>query len=214
MNQIIADKMKREVMVVNNTALFSDVKRESKIYSTNESDFETKILNNFEFMVRGPAEENTDYKQPITYAIVLNEKNDLFVYIRGGKDSAAGDVRLHEKLSIGVGGHLEREDEEVENPLRDCLARELDEEISLKEKNITEIFPIGYINDDRNPVGEVHIWVSYIIKTKHFNPVMEDGELASGEFVSYEKLREMMESWNYNVETWTELLAPEIEKYI
>jgi predicted NUDIX family phosphoesterase len=157
MNQIIADKMKREVMVVNNTALFSDVKRESKIYSTNESDFETKILNNFEFMVRGPAEENTDYKQPITYAIVLNEKNDLFVYIRGGKDSAAGDVRLHEKLSIGVGGHLEREDEEVENPLRDCLARELDEEISLKEKNITEIFPIGYINDDRNPVGEVHI---------------------------------------------------------
>lgn len=214
MNQIIADKMKREVMVVANTHLFSDIERESKVYSTQDSDFETKILKNFEFMIRGSAEENTDYKQPITYAIVLNENNDIFVYIRGGKDSAAGDVRLHEKLSIGVGWHLEREDEDVENPLRDCLARELDEEIALKPENITEIFPIGYINDDRNSVWEVHIWVSYVIKTKDFNPVMEDGELASGEFVSYQKLLEMMDSGNYDVETWTQLLTPEIKKYI
>jgi predicted NUDIX family phosphoesterase len=103
MNQTRQDKMKREVMVVPNSALFADTQRESKVYSTQDSDFETKILENFEFMVRGPAEENRDYKQPITYAIVLNEKNDIFVYIRGGKDSAAGDARLHEKLSIGVG---------------------------------------------------------------------------------------------------------------
>jgi len=201
-------------MVVKNSHLFSDINRESKVYNTEDSNFETKILENFEFMVRKVAEENTDYKQPITYAIVLNEQNDIFVYIRWGKDSAAGDARLHEKLSVWVGWHLEREDEEVENPLRDCLARELEEEIALREENITEIFPIWYINDDRNPVGEVHIWVSYIVKTQNFNPLMEDWELASGEFVSYEKLREMIESWNYDVETWTDLLTPEIQKYI
>ena len=214
MNQIIADKMKREVMVVKNADLFSDVERESKVYSTQDSDFETKILNNFEFMVRGEAEENTSYKQPITYAIVLNENDDIFVYTRWGKDSAAGDVRLHEKLSIWVGWHLEREDEDVENPLRDCLARELEEEINLKEENITEIFPIWYINDDRNPVWEVHIGVSYIIKTQNFNPLMEDGELESWEFVTYSTLKDMIASGDYDVETWTGLLAPEIEKHI
>ncbi len=214
MNQIIADKMKREIMVVANSALFTDIKRESKVYTTKESDFEWKILNNFEYMVRGIAEKNTDYKQPITYAIVLNEKNEIFVYKRGDKNSAAGEGRLHEKISIGVGGHLEREDEHVENPLRDCLARELEEEINLKEENITEIFPIWYINDDRNEVGEVHIGVSYVVKTKNFNPKMEDGELAQWDFSSYADLQAMIASGDYNVETWTELLAPEIKKYI
>jgi hypothetical protein len=43
---------------------------------------------------------------------------------------------------------------------------------------------------------------------------MEDGELASGEFVSYSNLLKMMNSGDYDVETWTDLLAPEIKKYI
>lgn len=214
MNQIIADKMKREVMVVRNSALFWDITRENKIYTTQESNFESKILENFEFMVRGDAEKNTNFKQPITYAIVLNEENDIFVYIRGDKNSAAGDARLHDKLSIWVGWHLEREDEDVTNPLRDCLARELEEEINLKTENITEIFPIGYINDDRNEVGEVHIWVSYIVKTKNFTPKMEDGELAQWAFYSYQELNNMIQSEEYNVETWTQLLTPEIQIYI
>ena len=214
MNQTIADKMKREVMVVPNSALFSGVQRESKVYSNEESDFESKILKNFEFMVRDLAEEDKNYKQPITYAIVLNEDHEIFVYIRWDKNSSAGETRLHEKLSVGVGWHLEREDKDVENPLRDCLARELKEEINLQEKNITEVFPIWYINDDRNPVWEVHVWVAYIVKTHKFTPLMEDGELASGEFVSYPQLQEMIQSWDYNVETWTQLLTPEIQKYI
>jgi len=214
MNQIIADKMKREVMVVPNTALFTNTVRESKVYANSETNFEEKILNNFEFMVRWQAEENTDYKQPITYAIVMNEKKEIFVYTRGDKNSAAWDKRLHEKLSIWVGGHLEREDEDVENPLRDCLARELEEEILLKSENITEITPIGYINDDRNEVWEVHIWVAYLVHVKDFSAQMEDGELAEGSFKSYDELKQLISSWNYNVETWTELLAPEIEKYI
>lgn len=194
MNQIIADKMKREVMVVKNDALFANTPRDSRVYSSDEADFEKQILANYEFMVRGEAEENRDYKQPIPYSIVLNEKNEVFVYIRGGADSAAGDTRLHEKLSIGVGGHLEREEEGLENPLTDGLIRELEEEIELREENVTDIFPIGYINDDRNDVGEVHIGVSYLVKTQNFLPAMHDGELAQGEFMSYETLIELTKS--------------------
>ena len=214
MNQIIADKMKREVMVVANSALFDGIPRESKVYSTEEADFESKILKNFEFMIRGEAEENRDYKQPITYAIVLNEHKQVFVYIRGWADSAAGDTRLHEKLSIWVGGHLEREEEESENPLRDCLEREMEEEIALKETHITDIFPIGYINDDRNDVGEVHLGVVYVIRTEGFQPSMKDGELAQGEFMDYTTLTSLSKSGKYDVETWTQLLEPVVEKYI
>ena len=214
MNQIIQDKMKKEVMVVINTALFSNTPRESKVYTSDEADFEKQILENYEFMVRGEAEENRDYKQPIPYSIVLSEKNEVFVYIRGGADSAAGDTRLHEKLSIGVGWHLEREEEGLKNPLKDGLVRELEEEVGLKNENVTDIFPIWYINDDRNDVGEVHIGVSYLVKTKNFSPIMEDGELAEWEFMSYDVLMQLVKSGKYNVETWTELLLPVLKEYI
>jgi len=43
------------------------------------------------------------------------------------------------------------------NPLRDCLERELEEEIGLRKASIVESFPIGYINDERYEVGKVHI---------------------------------------------------------
>jgi predicted NUDIX family phosphoesterase len=65
MNQIVKDKMKREIMVVANKFLFDDVKRESRFYSNKEVNFEDKILKNYEYMVRGEAEVNFDYKQPI-----------------------------------------------------------------------------------------------------------------------------------------------------
>lgn len=214
MNQIIQDKMLKEVMVVKNDALFANTPRDSKVYTSDEADFEKQILENYEFMVRWKAEENRDYKQPIPYSIVLNEKNEIFVYIRGWADSAAGDIRLHEKLSIGVWGHLEREEEGLKNPLQDGLVRELEEEISLKEENIVDIFPVGYINDDRNDVGEVHIGVSYLVKTHDFMPVMTDGELAQGEFMNYETLLELSKSGKYNVESWTELLIPLLKEYI
>lgn len=214
MNQIVQDKMQREIMVVKNTALFWDIVRESKVYTTSESDFESKILANYKYMIRGEAEVNFDYKQPITYAIVMNKQKEIFVYIRGDKNSNAWESRLHSNLAIWVGWHLEKDSEESNNPLRDCLERELEEEIGLKKTSIIESFPIGYINDERNEVGKVHIWVAYLVHVKDFEVKMEDGELASGSFQSYQALKEMIASWEYDVEGWTDLLAPEIEKYM
>jgi len=65
MNEIVKDKMKREIMVVANKFLFEGTKRESKFYNNSEVNFEKKILKNFEYMVREKAEVNFDYKQPI-----------------------------------------------------------------------------------------------------------------------------------------------------
>jgi len=52
MNQIVKDKMAREIMVVRNDKIFSDIVRESKFYNNDESNFEKKILDNYEYMVR------------------------------------------------------------------------------------------------------------------------------------------------------------------
>jgi predicted NUDIX family phosphoesterase len=58
------------------------MEKETKFYSNEEVNFEKNILKNYEYMVRGKAEVNFDYKQPIGYAIVLNEDNKIFVYKR------------------------------------------------------------------------------------------------------------------------------------
>lgn len=89
MNQIVKDKMQREIMAVQNAFLFADIKRETKVYTPEEIDFEKIILKNYEFHTRGPLETNFDYKQPIPYGIVLNNKNEVFVYKRGGAGSNA-----------------------------------------------------------------------------------------------------------------------------
>ncbi|MDD3794254.1 MAG: NUDIX domain-containing protein [Candidatus Gracilibacteria bacterium] len=214
MNQIVKDKMAREIMVVQNDKIFSDIVRESKFYNNDESNFEEKFLNNYEYMVRGNAEVNFDYKQPIPYGIVLNENNEIFVYKRGGSGSNAGEHRLHSKIAIGVGGHIEREDENLTNPISDSLIREIEEELNIKEEDIKSVEAIGYINNESDEVSKVHIGVAYIVKIHNSNYELLDGELDNGEFVSIQNLEKMIESGDYDVEAWTKIVFEPVKKYL
>ncbi len=214
MNQIVTDKMKREILVIKNSVLFSQTKRKSWFYEMWDNDFEEIIIKNFEYMQRGIAEENRDYKQPIGYWVVINEENKMFVYKRGWADSAAGDARLHNKIAVGVGGHIEKEEENSKNPIKDTLIREVEEEINLKPKNIKEVVSIGYINDDNDPVWEVHIGACYIIFTQNFSFELMDGEIASGEFIEISEYEKMIESGDYKIETWSTILLGPLKKYL
>jgi len=213
MNQVVIDKMQREILVVSCEKLFENIQRETKVYDTS-SDFESIIVEHSEFMIRWEAEVNFDYKQPIPYAIVLNENNEIFVYKRWWSGSNAGESRLHEKIAIWVGGHIEREDENSENILKDSLIREVEEELNVPADMISEAFPIGYINQDTDEVCKVHLWIGYVVKLKNSNFDLLDGELEHWEFKSFNDLMSMIESWDYDVEPWTQMLAPEIQKYI
>jgi hypothetical protein len=52
MNQVVKDKMKREIMVVSNKAIFGKKEKESRFYGNSEVNFEKNILENYEYMVR------------------------------------------------------------------------------------------------------------------------------------------------------------------
>jgi hypothetical protein len=52
MNQVIIDKMKREVMVVKNDHLFADISREDRFYSNDEINIDEIVNEHYEFMVR------------------------------------------------------------------------------------------------------------------------------------------------------------------
>ena len=214
MNQIVKDKMKRKIMVIANKFLFNDINKESKFYNNSEVNFEEKILKNYEYMIRGEAEINFDYKQPISYATVVNEKKEIFVYKRWWVNSNAGDSRLHNKIAFWVWWHIEMEDENLENPISDSLVREIEEELNIKPDDIKSIKSIWYINNESDEVSQVHIWIAYLVEVKNSNFELLDWELDNWEFVSLEKLEEMLASWDYDIESWSKILFEPIKKLL
>ncbi len=118
------------------------------------------IANNYTSMRRGDAEDNTDYKQPIPY-LVIRKGNKVFAYKRleGG-----GEEKLHGKISIGVGGHMNPLESQGESPvpfshlLIDNYMRELTEELLITTPAPPEVNLKGIINDETE-VGKVHIGI-------------------------------------------------------
>jgi predicted NUDIX family phosphoesterase len=130
-----------------------------------------KIVGNmakhFTTMRRGDAEENFNFKQPIPY-VVLRKGNLIYTYerLKGG-----GESRLHNKLSVGIGGHVNLiEDATFEAILHENMLRELEEELEIIASEM-EFTTIGLINDDENDVGKVHIGLLVVLD------IDEDGEV-------------------------------------
>ncbi len=213
MNQIVKDKMLREIMVIKNDTLFSKYERKQWLLSK-ENNFEEVILKNFEYMVRWEAEKNFDFKQPIPYWVVVNEDKKVFVYKRWWTGSNAWESRLHSKISFWVWWHIEVSDKVTQNLLRETLLREVEEETNISNNNVKKVEVLGYINDDLEEVWKVHFWIAYAIEIKNSNISLTDWELETHEFLSIDEIDEMINSWNFDVENWSKILYPEIKKYL
>lgn len=214
MNQVVKDKMQREIMVVKNDILFAQNSRRDGFLPIEEN-YEKIILENYEYMVRGLAEVNTEYKQPIPYGVVVSNEKKVFVYKRWAAGSNAGESRMHSKISFWVWGHIEITDKVTDNLLRETLLREVEEEIKLSETDIAKVNVLGYINDDNSDnYSGYHFWVAYIIETNSTNVALEDGELDNGEFLSIDQIETMVQSGEYDIETWSKIIYDEIKKYL
>lgn len=141
------------------------------------------------FIDRPIAEESPQYKQIIPYVVIRHE-DDFFLLKRTAKQTEA---RLHHKLSLGVGGHI--------NPdtptLRAGLQKELDEEVFIDDPYTLEL--LGIINDDTTAVGSVHLGVVYLLHASSNAVRVRETEKMSGELVprlALDAQREAMESWS------------------
>ncbi len=202
-------------MVIKNAVIFANIERVSGFIDVSNINFEDILLQNYEYMQRGVAETNFDYKQPIPYGIVRDrDTGKIFVYKRWGSGSNAWDARLHSKISIGVGWHIEKDDRVSENIMVDCLLREVQEEMSIPSDIVESVELIGGINDDTNEVGKVHFWLCYLVTIRGENFSLEDGELEKGEFTTLEDLEQMIVSWEFDVESWTKIAFWPLKQYL
>lgn len=141
---------------------------------------------------RDEAEVDPTWKQVIPY-LLLRDGGRLFLMRR---TSAGGDARLHERWSIGVGGHLGPADRSVEDGLR----REFEEELVADWR--PELRPLGLLNDDRTPVGQVHLGIVFEADAAGRAVAVRETHKLSGRFVECDEVLAGYE----HLETWSQLL--------
>jgi predicted NUDIX family phosphoesterase len=150
-----------------------------------------------QYLPRGLAENDPAFKQLIPYG-VLRWRDQVFAYTRG---RTGGEARLRALRSLGIGGHICAEDGAASaDPYRAGLMRELEEEVFLDTTYRERI--IGLINDDRTPVGQVHLGIVHVLDLAEPKVRHRDEALAGGAFASLKQLRQLREEF----ETWSQFL--------
>jgi len=150
------------------------------------------------FVERRHAERDPSLKQVIPYALFERE-GALFLMRRLPK---GGEARLHGKLSVGVGGHINPVDG-AEDALAAGLRREVEEEVAVDGPWTAE--PLGILNDDATPVGAVHFGLVYRVRPAGDVQVREKDAL-EGTFTPREEVLRLLRDERPRFETWSALL--------
>lgn len=152
------------------------------------------------FRKRSELEEDPSFKQIIPYAIISNK--DSFCLFK--RTSMQKEKRLHNKFSLGVGGHMNpgNPKESKEQYLINELKRELFEEVKLLNGCLIEdIEFIGFINDDSISVGSVHIGLLYNVHVSNRDIVINETDKMTADWIDKPDLAEFYEG----METWTKI---------
>jgi predicted NUDIX family phosphoesterase len=145
------------------------------------------------YIPREKAEIDESYRQIIPY-VVLKDHYGYYLFKRTKKQ---GEKRLHEKYTLGVGGHVNQKDSHkdgVWKSFEEGMQREVKEEVEIVIKSIEYL---GLINDLSTPVSRVHLGVAYIADIDFFG-LNEPDKFTVKQFALSElrKFKEKMEGWS------------------
>jgi predicted NUDIX family phosphoesterase len=144
------------------------------------------------FVPRAAMESDPTFKQIIPY-LVLRDGPRWFLMRR---TRAGADVRLHDRWSLGVGGHLNPGDQDVAGG----LAREWREEL------IADFEPeyrlVGLLNDDETDVGRVHLGIVFVADAGGCAVAIRETDKLSGRFATPDEVRTVTDG----LETWSRLV--------
>lgn len=152
------------------------------------------------FMDREHAEQDPSHKQIIPYVIFRHE-GKVLLYTRG---ASGGETRLHDKVSLGIGGHI--------NPIDSAdatvdfatylaaIAREIEEEITIRGGYFQQV--LGVINDDTNDVGKVHLGVVHLCDLETDRVTANESSIADILFLTPQEIRD---TYLNRLETWSQI---------
>ena len=204
------DKLEKDVLVVDRNTLFDAEKDKFQGFKPHTStDFQSRIINGFKYIKRRVAEQDESHKQPIGYALIMNPKTKkIYIYKRAMAGQNYTEKRLQNKWSMGIGGHIDREEEKETNPIHSSLLRELSEEVKIGQFQ-TKV--LGYINDDEDSDGRVHFGVVYLVLTES-DAIPGDAESVFGEMKSIEEIKQIVSAEDATLENWSVIALDYLEK--
>ncbi len=171
------------------------------LVDTDLGDFEAVVRREGRFVDRGAAEEDRQLKQVIPY-LVLRDADRYFLMRR---TRAGADARLHDRYSIGVGGHLNPGDVDLAGGLAREWAEELDAAF------LPDFRLVGLLNDDTTGVGVVHLGAVFTADAAGRPVRIRETEKLSGAFVGIDEVAavvDRMETWSALVFAWLEARQP------
>ena len=162
-----------------------------------EDDFLGAVDKAHTFIAREDAENDPTKKQIIAYCVI--EKGDsVFMTKRLKKQT---EVRLHDRRSIGVGGHINTTDVvEGVNVVKEGMLRELNEEVFISDDYSVEF--LGIINDNSTSVNSVHAGVCYKIVLRSGDCSVKETEKMEGLWVKKSELKDYYAS----LEGWSQIV--------
>lgn len=117
--------------------------------------FEELVHGNARFIDRELAEKSAKFRQIVSCAVVWHE--DKVLCLRRTKKSNRKELKL--RWTIMIGGHVDEGDRLAADPLKNCVLRELKEEIGVEP--VCEPRILGLVVDPANPAGRLHLGVIY-----------------------------------------------------
>lgn len=190
--------MNEEVMVLRREALAPYIER--RTFDLIDVDIRPLIEREHFFIPRATAEVSPQFKQIIPY-VVIRHGESFFLLKRLARQTEA---RLHHKLSLGIGGHINPDTPTVLGGLR----KELEEEVHVG--CAYELRFVGILNDDTTDVGRVHLGAVFELVAETPEVTIRETEKMTGEWTpraSLASMREAMETWSQLV--YDGLIAPE-----
>jgi predicted NUDIX family phosphoesterase len=193
-----------KVLVVSVSDLSQYVRSNSVVVSPIERDKITQVVQNKgSFMLRGIAENDPTYKQIIPYMCIICED---CIFLTNRKTTQT-EARLHNKFSIGVGGHINDFDvKNVNDIIHTGMLRELNEEVLIDENNISMITPLYLVSDDTTDVGKVHLGIVYKIVLKNHKCSVHEMDKMEGRWVKIADVKKYYD----RMETWSQIIIDNI----
>ena len=197
--KVFMGKKDEEILVIKRDTLFNNISLQG-LMEINFSVYQDLIEKNKEFIWRSQAETDEKYKQIIPYLIFKFQ--DKFFLMQRKKN--ASEVRLQNKYSLGIGGHIRLEDISSKT-IFDWSIREFNEEIFYSGN--LKITPIGLLNDDGDSVGKVHVGFVILIEGDSADIKIRD-EHKDGNLLT---LKECGQYYD-NMENWSKIIFDFLKK--
>ena len=151
------------------------------------------------WVARKDCESDPSFKQIIPYIMirVYDDRDSDFRYLVYNRTKQSGEGRLKGKASIGIGGHITEPE-----TIRQGLFREIEEELETYGA-IFDLSFMGFVNNESDEVGKVHLGALFIADFPYTNPpILKCDALAEPRWLTE---RELMDANKEEFEVWSQL---------